>query len=741
MRHSIALGLVIVAAAEAVLGACSSNKDLGDASNAGGTGASAGSGGGDASTDDGSASGCFGVLCGDQSLCCSADQECVAGSCLAACQNGVRCGTTCCGNGDLCVAATCVTPTTGCADSVDCAPKEFCEPGAGKCVPEVPGAQQCTYQRPVKPFAPVLKWSWESSTIQPNYDQAISAPLVADLDKDGTPDVVFTTTTGSMSTSSTPGFVRVVDGKTGSEKWPANVAAYLTENQVQAIFAPALADLDGDGSIEIVTMGNDSRLIAFGPDGSLRWKSTKPGGAAHTMSSWGSSISIADMDGDGHGEVVMGASVFDYQGVLVSGSGQHGAGGLDYAGKGSLHSSSSIIVDVDGDAKQEVVTGNTAYRMDGTTVWTNTNGDGFPGVADFDHDGNAELVVVTRTSVRVHDLATGVLRVETPLGLSEGGPPVIADFDGDGTPEIGVQPGCAFLTFEYDASQKTLTKSWETALKSCSGFFVATAFDFEGDGAVEILAHDDCYVSLLSGKTGTVLTQLPASHATWTEFVSVADVDGDLSADLLFSANDEFGGAPYNYASYCAYKSGETARHGVYVYSDPDGAWMPTRRIWNQQPYHITNIKSDGSLPKVETPSFGSGGYNDYRVSAQGKGAVNAADLVVNLSASLVKFCPAEVEMVATVQNQGSVSAPANVEVSFYAGKPPSGTYLGHAFTTQILSPGKSEQVKLTVTAKNDQAYYVVVDASSAGTGIVDECVETNNTATIAGVGCNKAPH
>lgn len=725
----------IVLFAFVIAGACGSDKSLGEVSNnVGGSGAASGSGG-----DSGTIGCSSGVLCGDQGACCGFGTECVSGACLDECAIGVRCGNLCCGAGDLCVASTCVTPTTDCQDSVDCAPSEFCEPGAGKCVENVPGADACTYKHPAKPFAPVLEWSWESSTIRPTYDQAISAPLVADLDKDGTPDVVFTSSPGSITTESTPGVVRVVDGKTGVEKWTETADAYLDENRVDSVYAPALADIDADGSIDIVTMGFDNRLIAFDASGTLKWKSTKSGGAAHTMSMWGSSIALADMDGDGDGEVVLGGSIFDYQGVLIAGAGAHGAGGSTFPSP-PLHSSSSIIVDVDDDGKQEVVAGNAAYRLDGTTIWTNTNGDGFPGVADFDHDGKAELVVVTNSTLRVHALATGVLIAETPVGLSKGGPPVIADFDGDGTPEIGVQPDCAFLTFDFDAGQKTITKSWETPLKKCSGFFVATAFDFEGDGAVEILAHDDCHVTLLKGKDGTVLTQIPASHATWTEFVSVADVDGDLSADLLFSANDEFNGGKYDYAGYCAYTAEQTARHGVYVYSDPDGAWMPTRRIWNQQPYHITNIKSDGTLPKVEATSWGPNGYNDYRVSAQGKGAVNAADLVVSLSASLVQFCPGEVELVANVQNKGSVGAPAHIEVSFYEGTPPNGTFLGSAFTTKALGPGMSEQVKLSATAKKNQAYYAIADASSAGAGSINECIEDNNTATIGGVGCDKGP-
>ena len=92
---------------------------------------------------------------------------------------------------------------------------------------------------------------------------------------------------------------------------------------------------------------------------------------------------------------------------------------------------------------------------------------------------------------------------ETALGGANIGPPVIADFDGDGALEIGIQRDnpCNYSVYKYSAATG-LTSAWTTQLTKCSGFFAATAFDFNGDGAAEVVTHDDCYVSILDGKTG-----------------------------------------------------------------------------------------------------------------------------------------------------------------------------------------------------------------------------------------------
>lgn len=676
------------------------------------------------------------ILCGSSGTCCAVGQECSAGTCVAACASGVRCGSTCCQSGDVCVSGQCKTPTTSCIDSVDCTPSEFCEPLVGKCVEQVPGGTTCEVKRPVVDLAPVLKWSWITPDVLPDYDQAISAPLVVDADQDGVPDVFVSTGNKSLTNLDNRGYLRLLDGATGKEKWGAQVDALQVANQVQVTASPAVADLDGDGKVEVVTLAGALDVIAFHADGSLAWRSKRPDTSAYTFSSgfsWGSALSIADLDGDGKGEVALAGVLFGSDGVLLSGDGKETTGGLTALG-GEV-GTSSILADLNGDGKQELVGGNGAWSKDGTPVWEAAGAaEGFPGIADFDKDGKPELVVASASELRIHNGVTGEqLAALAVSGIP--GPPVIGDFDGDGTPEIGLQyyQPCQVTVFEYDAAAKTLSEKWTRPMIACSGYLTPTAFDFNGDGEVEVLAHDDCHVNVIKGKTGEIQLRIAASHNTWTEFVSVADVDGDSEADLIFSANDAWNGGLLNWASYCAYQAPDTWSHGVFVYHQPK-AWMPTRRVWNQQSYHITNVRADGSLPSPESASWSSAGYNNYRVSAQGKGAALAPNLSLSLSASL-SVCPAQIKLVAQVQNAGSVGVAAGVKVAFFEGQSPSGKPIGTASTQKAIAPGGSESVTLDVAAPGGAgAYYAVVDSD----GSVPECIEDDNEASVSGVTCTK---
>jgi hypothetical protein len=86
------------------------------------------------------------------------------------------------------------------------------------------------------------------------------------------------------------------------------------------------------------------------------------------------------------------------------------------------------------------------------------------------------------------------------------------------------------------------------------------------------------------------------SSCTWQEYVQVADVDRDGNADIVACANNNCGFGP---------------QRGIYVYSDP--TWWPTRSIWNQHHYCITNVNDDGSIPTTEPPSWLQ--HNTYRLN------------------------------------------------------------------------------------------------------------------------------
>lgn len=707
--------------------------EAGSAGNAGsgGTGAMGGMGG----DGGGFVVGCpSGIVCG-AGVCCAANQECVISVCLGTCASNVRCGadlSVCCPAGDVCVADQCATPGATCLDWADCNDGEFCEPTLGQCIPQPPaGGQTCEYKPPPGPLDPILEWSWETTTINPAFVQVINMPVVVDLEKDGTPDVVIVTSDNFDTAGAA--YLRALHGKDGTEKWDAMADPYKMEYRVSSRMTPAAADIDGDGFVEIITGKTGGGLIAFEHDGKFKWSATRSDGTAWTTVYQSATVAIADLEGDGSPEIVVGGSVFDKDGVLRF------DGGTFFGANGGTYGAVSIVADLDGVMPQEIVGGRRALRADGSVYWDNGLIDGYPAIADLDLDGKPELVVIAAGTVRIQDPTNGAILAQVMMpGTGSGGPPTIADFDADGFPEISAANGTAYSVFEYTpGTPPTVTVKWnKTTQDGSSNRTGSSVFDFQGDGAAEVVYNDECYFRIYAGVDGTELFSVANSSATIHEFPVVVDVDGDNNTEVVVAGNDlnHKGGSPA-----CPYGTAG-ARHGVFVYGDKGDNWVRTRRIWNQHAYHLTNIEASGAVPVPEKPSWVAPfGLNNYRQSNQGAGVFNAPDLKVSLEASLTP-CPAAVTLRAFVQNKGALGVAAGVNVRFYRGSDATGTFIGEAQTTQALLPGQYEIVTVNypVTGNEVMSFFVEVDKDGMGSGSENECLEDNNTAMLDGVECGK---
>jgi len=678
-----------------------------------------------------------GIVCG-AGACCGEGQECVISVCLDACPSSVRCGqdlSVCCAGGEVCIADACVPPGAPCLDWADCPEGEFCEPTIGACLPQPAGSPVCEYKPPAGPLTPALEWSWTESAIFPAYHQVINMPVVVDLELDGTPDVVVVTSTAFSDAGFA--YLRALNGSTGAEKWDAAAGVYVDGNRVQPRVTPAAADIDGDGLPEIVTGKAGGGLIAFEHDGTLKWTSKQSDGTTPWTTALSSAtVAIADLEGDGTPEIVVGGAIFEATGVLRA------SGGVLVGSNNGGYGAVSIIAELDGVPPQEIVSGRRALRADGSILWDNGQVDGYPAIADLDLDGDPELVIIAAGMVRVQDPLTGAVLAQLDMpGSGDAGPPTIADFDADGVPEIASANGNAYSVFEYTASPPALTVRWQSPTQDQSSFRTGSSvFDFQGDGAAEVVYNDECYFRVYSGTDGAVLYEVPSSSATIHEYPVVADVDGDNNTEVVLGANDahHLGGSPS-----CPYGVAG-ARHGVYVYGDAGDNWVRTRRVWNQHAYHITNINADTSVPSPEQPSWiPPAGLNNYRQSSQGAGVFNAPDLQVSLEASLAT-CPTEVLLRAFVQNKGSLGVGPGVEVRFYRGDgpAPAGEFIGGGTTTTPLLPGQYEVVTVSypvAPSEGVMSFYVEVDKDDMGQGSLNECLEDNNAASLGGVECDIA--
>jgi RHS repeat-associated protein len=122
------------------------------------------------------------------------------------------------------------------------------------------------------------------------------------------------------------------------------------------------------------------------------------------------------------------------------------------------------------------------------------------------------------------------------------------------------------------------------------------------------------------GKDGLLLAKEEIHSVTWTEEPVVADVDGDGDAEIII-CGDLSGGSPQRPRTVQ-----NNGTPGIHVFEDPAGGWAPTRKIWNQHGYHITNVNEDGTVPLVETTNWLAPGLNNFRLNTFGPNDVRGSD-------------------------------------------------------------------------------------------------------------------
>ncbi|WP_235216762.1 kelch repeat-containing protein [Archangium violaceum] len=388
-------------------------------------------------------------------------------------------------------------------------------------------------------LAAALQFEWTGSEVLPEYKQVMMTPVVVDVNGDRIPDIVFSTfdgdyyneTNNNGGNGNTNGVLRAISGKDGRELWTV-VDPYARVKPAASI---AAGDIDADGKVEICGIPENGRgIICFEHDGSFKFRSAED---AYDYNEWGGP-SLADLDGDGTVEILDGNRVYSHTGALKW-VGADGMGGAQYTGP------VSFAADIDQDGSQEVINGRAVYRADGSLKCANTEiPQGFAGVANFDEDPAAEIAVAGYGTVSLLDDDCTLLWTRSvhytdpghpfPTQPGHGGPPNIADFDGDGQVEIGLAGDWNYTVYGADGSVK-----WtHTIQEYSSGKTTSTTFDFEADGRTEVIYADELYLRVFDGATGAVRWQTRHSSGTTHELPLVVDVDADGSAEIIVVENN-----------------------------------------------------------------------------------------------------------------------------------------------------------------------------------------------------------
>lgn len=200
-------------------------------------------------------------------------------------------------------------------------------------------------------------------------------PVIADLDGDGKKEIIVSALYAYHS--SNPVYARIFifrsDGSNFSPAWPKELTG---ENRV---CSPAsVADLNKDGTPEIIAWGRIlGKVYTFKTDGSVLsgWGNTTVPAAGYTDSNTRDGApSIADVNGDGSLEVFL--SNFDGKVYGFKADGSNLAGWPQSTGKPNAHSTVALG-DINGDSKLEVVAKGTVSlnTLDGSgtiSTWTAT---------------------------------------------------------------------------------------------------------------------------------------------------------------------------------------------------------------------------------------------------------------------------------------------------------------------------------------------------------------------------------
>ena len=621
----------------------------------------------------------------------------------------------------------------------------------------------------------VVEWSYSELGNYGEYNEILGTPVVGQLTDDNGdgeidtydfPDIVFVADDHG-SHNHRKGILRIMPGD-GLNRGQAISEANPTGWQVYPYrySNTALGDIDGDGVTEIVIIaqvmedmgggdgggsggggmdtappdggggeagggtGGDPEdnpvlppppldenmkcaVSAWNANGELEWMASEA-----LLTCAGHAPSLADLDGDGDVEVVVGPYVFDGASGGLLAQGSAGQGFFPSNAETGMH---SAVADLDGDGQQEIIAGPTRYAADGSEVCTASGvDDGFVAVADLDMDGAGEWVVTANGTVTVIDSDCTVMESWPLSGGGNGGPPTIADFDADGAPEIGIADAGYYAV--YEATGAAL---WSQPITDASSHTTGSSvYDFEGDGYPEVVYADETRLWIFAGATGEVRLEDPR-HASRTlhEYPTIADIDRDGSSEIIVP-----NGGGHN---------GENLT-GLYILGPAEGVWLMSRQVWNQHAYSLTNINDDLSIPSPAQTNWPL--HNNFRSGDPNPVSAGKSADAVPLGEVCTEACESGlIGLRVRVGNAGLGGLRFGLPLSVYSEESDgTRTLIAQAWSGPAVDAGSvSDAIDIRLDpADIPDGIVVIVADLFEGIGWVPECHEDNNELRIEGVVC-----
>ena len=391
----------------------------------------------------------------------------------------------------------------------------------------------------------------------------------------------------------------------------------------------------------------------------------------------------------------------------------------------------------------EVLIGNANGTLVNQTIPIPGAGTGGPPtVADFDGDGLPEVSTAGSAAYVVYDpdcwdpplrmggqCQSGTTNLQlwsTPtqdLSSSRTGSSVF-DFQGDGPAEVLYNDECFFHIYDGTTGAELLNPIIPNSSRTAAEYPLVADVDADGNSEMIIVGNgdqavdrDDCDTSWKgAGVDINLLCQL-------TDCVSNGPCDAmGNCADIQSGANLDSYQCDAN--NVCQQAGGT---HGVRVYGDSFDSWVKTRPVWNHFGYHVTNFEFAGGLwdvPQNEPASWLS--FNNYRQNVQGGVQFPVPNLTITLTAT--ESCPSAISLAATVRNEGSAGAAPGVEIGFYRTDGGTPMLLSIVPTQTTILPGGFETVAYTYTSPPADVL-LEFQATTDPNDLIEECDDADNDA------------
>lgn len=306
-----------------------------------------------------------------------------------------------------------------------------------------------------------------------------------------------------------------------------------------------VADIDGDGRGEMVVGGDTALLLVDGTGAQL---AAVPWGRADI--SHPEASATQDLDGDGRDDVIVNVYGDTLTTAVLFGNRPDVVELFDWHG--------TAVGDLTGDGRGDVEVGNEIYAgplqdaSPAATVWESTAGRsaGGHGVGDVTGDGLDDLVaqgfsrwlVEGPLSGTVYAVDTGV-RLESDIATATIG----SDVDGDGVRDlvvlrdsrlVYVQRGGPISTWTGEHTGEVEIESWQYA-----GVAVGSMGDVDDDGREELYIQAKGAFVLADEPTGTAVLEdvgvwWRTSASGWEATAAAGDLDGDGRGDLVLGTAD-----------------------------------------------------------------------------------------------------------------------------------------------------------------------------------------------------------